>query len=124
MKGQVFMIVSIFILLFLFLLRINTQTIDVKPDDLFLKDFSNLKNELIRTIDISLLNQENLEGNLNSFIVFSTSVYKNKGYTEDVEYSVSTTGDSTAVHLNISLSSTNSYLKESLIINRTLSVFT
>lgn len=123
MKGQVFMIVSIFILLFLFLLRINTQTIDVRPEDMFHEDFSNLKNELIRTIDISLLNQENLMGNLNSFIIFSTDIYKNKGYTEDVQYSISTSGDSTTVYLNISLSSANSYLKESLIINRTLSVF-
>jgi len=124
MKGQVFMIVSIFILLFLFLLRINTQTIDAKADDLFLEDFSNLKDELTKTVDISLLNQENLMGNLNGFIIFSTNVYKNKGYTEDVEYSVSTTGDVTTVYLNITLSSSNSYLKENLIINRTLSVFT
>lgn len=123
MKGQVFMIVSIFILLFLFLLRINTQTIDVEPDDMFHEDFSNLKNELIRTVDISLLNQENLVGNLNSFIIFSTDVYKNKGYTEDVQYSIATSGGSTIIYLNISLSSAKSYLKESLIISRTLSVF-
>ena len=124
MKGQVFMIVSVFILLFLFLLRINTQTIDVKPEDLFYEDFSNLKNELVKTIDISLLNQENLQSNLNDFITFSTDFYKNKGYIEDVDYSISTTGDVTTVYLNISLTSSNSYLKQNLIINRTLSVFT
>ena len=124
MKGQVFMIVSVFILLFLFLLRINTQTIEVKPDDLFYEDFSNLKNELLRIIDISLLNQENLQNNLNDFITFSTNMYRNKGYTEDVEFSVSTAGDVTTIYLNITLSSSKSYLKENLIINRTLSVFT
>jgi hypothetical protein len=124
MKGQVFMIVSVFILLFLFLLRINTQTIDVKPGDLFYEDFSNLKNELIKTIDISILNQENLQNNLNDFIIFSTNAYNNKGYAEDVNYSVSISGDVTTVYLNISLTSSNSYLRENLIINRTLSVFT
>jgi trans-2-enoyl-CoA reductase len=124
MKGQVFMIVSVFILLFLFLLRINTQTIDVKPEDLFYKDFSNLKNELVKTIDISLLNQENLQNNLNDFIAFSKDFYNNKGYKEDVNYSISTSGDVTTVYLNISLTSSNSYLKQNLIINRTLSVFT
>jgi hypothetical protein len=124
MKGQVFMIVSLFILLFLFLLRINTQTIDVKQDDLFYEDFSNLKNELISTIDISLLNQENIQNNLNDFITFSTNNYNNKGYTEDVTYSISTSGDVTTIYLNISLTSSNSYLKENLIINRTLKVFT
>jgi hypothetical protein len=124
MKGQVFMIVSVFILLFLFLLRINTQTIDVKPEDLFHEDFSNLKSELVKTIDISLLNQENLQSNLNDFITFSTDFYKNKGYIEDIDYSISTSGDVTTVYLNISLASSNSYLKQNLIINRTLSVFT
>jgi hypothetical protein len=124
MKGQVFMIVSVFILLFLFLLRINTQTIDVKPEDLFHEDFSNLKSELVKTIDISLLNQENLQSNLNDFIIFSTDFYKNKGYIEDIDYSISTSGDVTTVYLNISLASSNSYLKQNLIINRTLSVFT
>jgi hypothetical protein len=124
MKGQVFMIVSIFILLFLFLLRINTQTIDLKPSDLFYEDFSNLKEEIVRTIDISLLNQENLQNNLNDFIALSTELYNTKGYEEEVNYSISTSGDVTTVYVNVSLSSSNSYLKENLIINRTLSVFT
>ena len=124
MKGQVFMIVSLFILLFLFLLRLNTQTLDLSPKDLFYEDFSNLKNELVKTIDISLLNQENLQNNMNDFITFSTDFYKNKGYTEDVNYSISTLGSVTTVYLNVSLASSNSYLKENLIINRTLSVFT
>jgi len=124
MKGQIFILVSVFVLLFLFLMRINTQTIEVKPEDLFYEDFSNLKNEFIKTIDISILNQENLQNNLNDFIDFSTDVYKDKGYTENIEYSISASGDVAVVYLNISLRSSNSYLKENLIINRTLSVFT
>jgi hypothetical protein len=104
-------------------MRINTQTIDVKPDDLFYEDFSNFKSELIETIDMSILNQENLQSNLNNFIDFSDSIHRNKGYTQDIEYSISTTGDSTVVYLNITLESDNSYLMENLIINRTLSVF-
>ena len=124
MKGQIFILVSVFILLFLFLMRANTRTIEVKPEDLFYEDFSNLKNEFIKTIDISILNQENLQNNLNDFIDFSTDVYKNKDYTEDIDYSISTSGDVTVVYLNISLRSGKSYLKENLIINRTLSVFT
>lgn len=123
MKGQIFILVSVFVLLFLFLMRINTQTTEIKQDDLFYKDFSNLKEEFIKTIDISILNQENLQNNLNNFITFSTNVYRNKGYTEDVDYSISTSGDITTVYLNISLTSSKSYLKENLIINRTLSVF-
>jgi hypothetical protein len=124
MKGQVFMIVSLFTLLFLFLLRVNTQTIDIKPNDLFYEDFSNLKGELMKIVDLSILDQENLQSNLDDFIVISTEFYKNKGYSEDVEYSISTSGETTTVYLNVSLSSDDYYLKENLIINRTLSVFT
>ena len=123
MKGQVFMIVSVFVLLFLLLLRINTQTIDLNQKDLFQEDFSNLKSELTRTIDISLLNQESLQGNLNDFIAFSKEFYNNKGYTEDLNYSITTAGDVTTVYLNISFSSGKSYLRQDLIINRTLRVF-
>jgi hypothetical protein len=118
------MIASVFILLFLFLLRINTQTIDVKQDDMFHEDFANLKSELVKTVDVSLLNQENLQDNLDDFITFSTDFYNNRGYTEDVDYSISTSGDMTTVYLNVTLSSSNSYLRQDLIINRTLSVFT
>ena len=124
MKGQIFIIVSVFILLFLFLMRINTKVIEVKPEDLFYEDFSNFKNEFIKTIDISILNGENLQSNLDDFIDFSTDVYKNKGYIENVDYSIQFSGDVTVVYLNISLRSDKSYLRENLIINRTLSVFT
>jgi len=124
MKGQVFIVVSIFVLLFFLLMKINTQTIEVKPEDLFYEDFSNLKNEFIKTVDISLLNGEGVSINLDDFIDFSTNVYKNKGYTENIEYDIQSSGDTTTVYLNISLTSDRSYLKENLIINRTLSVFT
>ncbi len=123
MKGQIFILVSVFVLLFLFLIRINTKIIEAKPEDLFYEDFSNLKNEFIKTIDVSLLNQETISTNLDNFIVFSTDVHKNRGYTENVEYFIQVSGDTTVVYLNISLRSTRSYLKENLIINRTLSVF-
>jgi hypothetical protein len=124
MKGQVFMIVSIFTLLFLFLLRVNTQTVDLRTHDLFYEDFSNLKGELVKTIEVSILNQENLQNNLDDFIDFSTDFYKSKGYSETVAYSISMSGGTTTVYLNVSLSSDDSYLKEDLLINRTLSVFT
>jgi hypothetical protein len=64
-----------------------------------------------------------LQNNLNNFRDFSKEVYKNKGYTETIDYDIQTSGDITTVYLNISLTSSRSYLKENLIINRTLSVF-
>jgi hypothetical protein len=127
MKGQIFIVVSIFVLLFFFLMRINTKAIEVKQEDLFYEDFSNLKNEIMKIIDISILNEGEiliLQNNLNNFITFSTDVYKNKGYIEIIQYDIQSSGDTTTVYLNISLTSSRSYLKENLIINRTLSVFT
>ena len=123
MKGQVFMIVSLFTLLFLFLLRINTQTVDTSYDSLFFDDFSNLKGELVKTVDVSVLNQDNIAFNLDDFITFSSDFYESKGYEEDVDYYITTLGEVTTIYLNISLSSSDSYLMESLIISRTLSVF-
>ena len=123
MKGQVFILISVFVLLFLFSLRISTQAIDVSTGDIFSEDFYNLKDELVRTVDISLINQESLQTNLDDFIAFSKEFYSRKGYKEDVQYSISSVGDMTTVYLNVSLNSSSSYLMQGLIINRTMSVF-
>jgi len=119
MKGQIFIIASILVLLALFITRLSTQTIDVRQDELFYESFSNLKNELIKTVDIALINQENVSSRLNDFIDFSKDVFEKKGYVEDVVYSISS-GPTTIVYMNISLSSRNYYLLENLIINRTV----
>lgn len=119
MKGQIFIIASILVLLALFITRLSTQTVDVRQDELFYESFTNLKNELIKTIDISLINQDSVSANLNDSIDFSTNVFKKKGYVENVAYSISS-GPTTIVYMNVSLSSRNYYLIENLIINRTV----
>jgi len=121
MKGQVFIITSVLILIALMVVRINTQTFEIKTDEMFYEDFSNLKNELINTIDFSILTDvTNLENNLNDFISFSTNVLKKRGYNEDVSYIITVNGDTRIIYLNVSLNSSKSYLKENLIINRTV----
>ncbi|MFH0928737.1 MAG: hypothetical protein V1818_00065 [Candidatus Aenigmatarchaeota archaeon] len=123
MKGQVFVLISIFVLIFLFSLRMGTETPALMEDDLFLEDFGNLKAETVRTIDMSLLSQQSIQSNLDSFISFSKDFYTRKGYQEDVQYSVSSSGNTTSVYLNITLQNGNSYLNENLIISRSLTVF-
>lgn len=118
MKGQIFIIASVLILLSLILIRINTRTFEIKEEKLFYENFLNLKNELINTVDISLLNQESISNNLDGFITFSRDVFKQKGYEESVNYSISTLGNSRTVFLNISLKSDDSEILENLIINR------
>jgi hypothetical protein len=119
MKGQVFIIASILVLLALFITRISTKTIDVKQDETFYESFSNLKNELIKTIDLALINQESVSDKLDDFIRFSNDTFKKKGYVESINYSVSQ-GPTTIVYMNVSLSSKNYYLLDSLIIKRTV----
>jgi len=120
MKGQIFIITSVLILLALLLTSITIKTSNIRKDEVFYESFSNLENELIRTVDIALINKESAYFRLNDFIDFSTNFLKKKGYTENVAYSISSIGLNTVVYLNISLSSSNSYLLENLIINRTV----
>jgi hypothetical protein len=120
MKGQIFIIASVLILLALLITRLSTQTIDIRQDELFYESFSNLKAELIKTVDLALLNGDVVADKLQNFTAFSTDVLKKKGYIETVNYQISQNGGTTIVYLNFSLNSSNSYLLDSLIINRTV----
>jgi len=120
MKGQIFIIASVLILLALLVTRLSTRTIDIKQDEIFYESFSNLKSELIKTIDLALINQESVSARLDDFIDFSKDVFNKKGYTEAVNYQISQNGGTTIVYLNVSLTNDKSYLLDSLIINRTV----
>ena len=118
MKGQIFVITSIMILIAIFLIRINTYTFEVKQDELFYENFDNLRTELINTIDVSLVNQDNINTNLDDFITFSTNVLKRRDFEEDVNYTVSINGNERTININVSLKSDKSEILENLIINR------
>lgn len=118
MKGQIFIITSIMVLVTLFLLRVNTQTFEIEEDEQFYDNYNNLRNELVNTIDLSLVNQENININLDGFITFSTNVLKRKGFTEDVNYTVSINGNERTVDMNVSLKSDKSEILENIIIKR------
>jgi hypothetical protein len=120
MKGQIFIIASVLILIALLMTRFSTKTVDIKEDETFYESFSNLKTELTRTVDLSLINQDIVQEKLNDFIGFSTEVFNKKGYTENVSYQISQNGETTTVYLNVSLKNDKSYLLDSLIINRTV----
>ena len=120
MKGQIFIIASVLILLALLVTRLSTRTIDIKQDEIFYESFSNLKSEIIKTVDLALINQESVSDRLDDFIGFSKDVFNKKGYTEAVNYQISQNGGTTIVYLNVSLTNDKSYLLDSLIINRTV----
>jgi hypothetical protein len=119
MKGQIFILASVMILLAIFMLRSATKTTDVKQSDTFYQSFSNLKGELTNTVGLALMNHEDVSSELGDFIEFSKEVYAAKGYKESVNYTV-LPGPTTTVYINVSLASSDSYLLENLIVNRTV----
>jgi len=84
------------------------------------ENFLNLKNELIKTIDISILNKESIAPNLDNFISFSKESFENRGYDETVTYSISTIENTRTVYMTVSLRLENSFIEDEFIINRTV----
>jgi len=119
MKGQIFIMVAVLVLVALILIRSGTKPFVIQLKSLLFKNFLNLKNELITTIDISLLKQEDISNNLDNFISFATNIFDQRGYETSVNYSISTSGP-TIVYINVSLKLGDSYLRDNLIIKRTV----
>jgi hypothetical protein len=120
MKGQIFVMIAVLVLIALLLLRNSIRPSAIKPEDFLYENFVNLKNELTKTVDVSILNKDNVTANLNSFIAFSKDVLGRKGYNEDVKFDVSTHGNTTEVHMNVTLKLENSFIEDNFIINRTV----
>jgi hypothetical protein len=118
MKGQIFVMMAVLVLIALLLLRNAIRPSEIKPENFLYENFVNLKNELIKTVDVSILNNEDVYTNLNSFIAFSKDVLGRKGYNEDVKFDVSTHDNTTEVHMNVTLKLDNSFIEDKFIINR------
>ena len=120
MKGQVFIILAVFLLIGLILLRVSTRTTLEKPQDFLSENFVNLKNELTKAVDISLLKNESVQTNLDEFISFSTEVFRLRGYLENVNYSIGQVANKTTVDFQVDLSFGNEYLNDSFKVERTV----
>ena len=120
MKGQIFIMTAVLVLIALILLKNSIQPVEIKPKNFLYENFINIKNELIKTVDISILSQEDITTNLNNFIDFSKDVFEQRGYNEIIEFEVSTYGNTTEVYMNISLELENSFIEDRFIINRTV----
>jgi hypothetical protein len=120
MKGQIFIMAAILVLIALILLMNSIRPIEIQSKDFLYENFFNLKNELIKTVDISLLDQEDVTTNLNNFIIFSTEVFNQRGYNENVKFDIITYGNTTEVYMNVTLELGNSFIEDKFIINRTV----
>jgi hypothetical protein len=118
MKGQIFMLTSVLVLVALLMLRNSMTPFYASSNDQLQSGFADLKKEIAKTVDISLRNQENVEANLDSFIAFSKDVMIRRGYNESVQYALTEQGGNMRVIVNVTLSSRDSYMQDSFIINR------
>lgn len=120
MKGQIFLIASILILIGLIMLRINTVPFVQDPETHLQDHFLNIKNELIKTVDKSLLSGEALSSKLDRFISFSKQVLKERGFDQEIKYDITTLGEETIVTFDISINNKDSKLNDKIIIKRRL----
>jgi len=120
MKGQIFIMTAVLILIALILLKNAIQPLEIRPKNFLYENFVNLKNELIKTVDISILNQEDITTNLNDFIGFSKNILNQRGYDETVVFEIFTYGNTTEVYMNVTLKLENSFIEDKFIINRTV----
>lgn len=120
MKGQVFIMASVMVLIALLLLQNSIRPFEQKPRYNIYDSFANVKNELIRTVDISLANNQNIATNLDNFIDFSKGVMNRKGYEENVQYTINSYGNTREIHFNFTISLQNSFIEDNFIINRTV----
>lgn len=120
MKGQVYIIIAVLSVLLLFLLRISTIPLVEKSEVPLTENFINLKNELVKTVDVSILNQQDVQNNLDNFISFSKQILKQKNYNENVNYTISRIDNTTTVIMDVNLSYGESYLYDRISVNRTV----
>ena len=122
MKGQMFIMASVMVLIALLLLQNSIRSFEQVPRYNIYDTFSNIKSELIRTVDISIANNEAVSTNLDSFIDFSKEVMSRRGYNEDVHYVVYNNGNTVEVHFNLTMGLQKSFIENNFIINRTVFV--
>lgn len=90
MKGQIFIIISIIVLIVLIMIKMETSLRGEYYKDGLEEDFENIKNEYEETIEISLFQKQspyNIETNMNNFSSFIINKYEQKNYTIKTLYS-------------------------------------
>ncbi|MBU3896683.1 MAG: hypothetical protein KJ697_01995 [Nanoarchaeota archaeon] len=118
MKGQIFITVSILVAVMLLVLTINSYTI--QENDAYLYNyFTNLKTELVNTVDTAILDgldEKGISANIDEFSKFSDKLLLDKGYTQTIKYNVKGTN---AV-IDIYLGKGEEYYQDTIVIERTV----
>lgn len=120
MKGQMFMLIAVIVIVSLLMLRNSMTSFQASSDDRLQRNFADLRREMVNVVDLSLKNQDNMEANLNDFVSFSIEAMRGMGYNESVQFSVASAEGNVSVSFDITLSYGSSYMQDSFIVNRRL----
>ncbi len=118
MKGQIYLITAVFIVIMLVFLRVGTMSTSDLQKDVFYDDIQDLKEEYIHIVDVSILNSENITDNLDDFALFTKDYYNQKSINHTVLYDVSQTSSSSTVDFYIYLGNDKSYLSDMFTVER------
>ncbi|MBR9682446.1 MAG: hypothetical protein GOV02_02115 [Candidatus Aenigmarchaeota archaeon] len=118
MKGQIYLVTAIFIMIMLVFLRASVMDVSNLRKESFYDDFIDLKEEYVHVISTSLLNSENITDNLDEFVLFSEEYYSQRGMNHTISYNVSQTSSNAIVDVYIYLGNDKSYLSDSFTIER------
>lgn len=113
MKGQMYITITVLIIVALFALKMGTASFDgnINPD--MNKIYMNIKDEIKDTLEISLLNNEDVSANLDDFLDFTESSLEKRGYTQDITYEIS--GNS--IKINLYLEHDGNFINDTFIVS-------
>lgn len=78
MKGQSFLIISIIFIIILALIKANISFQEFQEDKSFGIEFENTKEEMVRSVEFSVYEKENISRNLESFAEFARNSFKRR----------------------------------------------
>lgn len=112
MKAQAYMILAVFLIISVLSLTVILQKPTEYRSNLY-DVYSNIKNEMIKSAETSLLNEDDY-ATFDNFIWFAEQYLDSRGYAHEISYAIE--GENINVHLKISEG--KSYIQDDFIINR------
>jgi len=121
MKGQSFLIISIIFIIILALIKANISFQEFQEDKSFGIEFENTKEEMVRSVEFSVYEKENISRNLESFAEFARNSFKRRALNlnslileaivenDELNVSVKNLLGNEIIFLNISFSYDNSF---------------
>lgn len=81
MKGQAFLIIAFIFITILALIKISLSFLEIKEDKTLFLEFENVKEEIVRSVEFSINQKENITKNLESFADFARKSFRRKAST-------------------------------------------